>query len=81
MIIYRWDFAIALVTGKIQGVRAGDQFLNELREPSRGENDSRMMKLLLPGMADKKTESLLLAIPDLRLQAAFALGSPAFQLQ
>jgi uncharacterized protein (DUF1800 family) len=81
VMIYRWDFAIALVTGKIQGVRAGDQFVNELRERPRSGKDSGMMKLLLPGIADKKTESLLLAIPDLRLQAAFALGSPAFQLQ
>ena len=81
VMIYRWNFAIALVTGKIPDARAGDEFMDEMLKPAPANRSRAIMKLLLPGVVDKQTEKLIAFTPDVRAQVAYALGSPAFQQQ
>ncbi len=81
VMIYRWNFAIALVAGRIPEIQAGDEFLRDLMKPSPASRSPAIVKLLLPGVADKQTEALIASAPDVRVQTAYALGSPAFQQQ
>lgn len=81
VMIYRWNFAIALVTGKIPDARAGDDFMAQMLKPAAANRSRAIMKLLLPGVVDKQTEKLIAFSPDVRAQVAYALGSPAFQQQ
>jgi uncharacterized protein (DUF1800 family) len=81
VMIYRWNFAIALVTGKIAGVEIGERFIEQMKQPQPIERARAIMKLLLPGVRDRNLEELIASTPNVRAQLAYALGSPAFQQQ
>lgn len=81
VMIYRWNFAIALVTGKVADVEIGEGFVEQMTQPQPADRARTIMKLLLPGVNDRNLQSLLASTANVRAQLAYALGSPAFQQQ
>jgi uncharacterized protein (DUF1800 family) len=81
VMVYRWNFAIALVTGKLAGVSGGSDFVEPVLNTPPTGRPRKVMELLLPGLIDRKLEHLLTFTADPRALVAFALGSPNFQQQ
>ncbi len=81
VMIYRWNFAIALVNGKVADVAIGERFVAQMNQPQPADRARAIMKLLLPGVNDRNLEELMASTHNVRLQLAYALGSPAFQQQ
>jgi uncharacterized protein (DUF1800 family) len=82
VMVYRWNFAIQLVTDKFDGAKIGSAFADEVLRPAMTARTRKVMYMTMPGVTDARTEKLLLAYTyDLRAMVAFALGSPSFQQQ
>jgi hypothetical protein len=81
VMVYRWNFAIALVTGKLAGVSGGADFVEPVLNAPPAARPRKVMELLLPGLIDRKLEHLLTFTADPRALVAYALGSPSFQQQ
>jgi uncharacterized protein (DUF1800 family) len=81
VMVYRWNFAIALVTGKMAGVSGGSDFVDPVIDAPPQARPRKVMELLVPGLIDRKLEQLLTFTPDPRAMVAYALGSPSFQQQ
>jgi uncharacterized protein (DUF1800 family) len=81
VMVYRWNFAIQLLTGKIRGVQVPLAFYQPLLKLSRVERMARVKDLFLPGLNEYKTDRTLGQAPDVPSLIALALGSPSFQQQ
>jgi uncharacterized protein (DUF1800 family) len=81
VMVYRWNVSIQLVTGKLDGVSGGAEFVEPILQAPAADRPRKVMELLLPGLADRKFERLLSFTNDPRALTAYALGSPAFQQQ
>jgi len=81
VMVYRWNFSIELVTGKVKGVSGGMEFVEPILKAPADSRPRKVMEMLLPGVTDPKLEKLLTFTPDPRAITAFALGSPSFQQQ
>jgi hypothetical protein len=69
------------VSNRIEGVSGGEQFAQPILDSPTDERFRLVMKLLLPGVKDRKLESTLAFTTDPRALTAYVLGSPAFQQQ
>lgn len=81
VMVYRWNFAIQLVSGKLAGVSGGAEFVDPVLNALPEARPHKVMELLLPGLIDRKFEHLLTFTADPRALTAYALGSPSFQQQ
>jgi uncharacterized protein (DUF1800 family) len=81
IMVYRWNFAIQLVTDKIKGVRAGPAFVDVVLKPTQAARTNRIMETILPGVRDTETGWFVARTGDVREMVALALGSPTFQQQ
>jgi uncharacterized protein (DUF1800 family) len=81
VMVYRWNVAIALVSGKLDGVSGGPEFVEPVLQAPPQERPQKVIELLLPGLGDRKFERLLTFTADPRVLTAYALGSPSFQQQ
>ncbi len=81
IMVYRWNFAIALVTGKIKGVEVGQKFVEDIVKTPLASRPRRILELALPGASDPKVLALSSRTTDTRSMLAWALGSPSFQQQ
>lgn len=81
IMVYRWNFAIALVTEKVQGVRIGQDFIAQVGKTPPAFRAQKIMQMVLPGMSDTKTFSMAARTNDPRAMVAWALGSASFQQQ
>jgi uncharacterized protein (DUF1800 family) len=81
VMVYRWNVAIQLVTGKLDGVSGGPEFVEPILQAAPDDRPRKVIELLLPGLADRKFERLLSFTADPRVMTAYALGSPNFQQQ
>jgi uncharacterized protein (DUF1800 family) len=81
VMVYRWNVAIQLVSGKLDGVSGGEAFVEPVLQAPPGQRPRKIIELLLPGVADRKFERFLTFTADPRVLTAYALGSPSFQQQ
>ncbi|MCC7475204.1 MAG: DUF1800 domain-containing protein [Pirellulales bacterium] len=81
VMVYRWNFSIQMVSGRLEGVSGGEHFVQPVLDSPANQRARMVMKLLLPGVRDRKLEEALLFTNDPRILTAYVLGSPAFQQQ
>jgi uncharacterized protein (DUF1800 family) len=81
IMVYRWNFAIELVTDKVKGVAIGTSFAEEVLKSPPASRARKVMDLVLPGVSDTRTLWLSSQTTDARAMVAWALGSPSFQQQ
>jgi uncharacterized protein (DUF1800 family) len=81
VMVYRWNFAIALVQGKIEGVKVGEDFARQVLKPQQRARTKQVMAHVLPGVTDAAAQRLLLQTTDIRAMVALALGSQSYQQQ
>lgn len=81
IMVYRWNFAIALVTGQLKGVRIGTGFVEDVMKTPPAGRPKKVMEICLPGMTDTKALALASQTSDPRAMVAWALGSATFQQQ
>jgi hypothetical protein len=73
--------AIQLVQEKVQGVKIGREFAEQVLQPKLSDRVKKTMQMILPGVTDLATEKLISRTSDIRAMAALAIGSPAYQQQ
>lgn len=81
VMVYRWNFAIELVLGKVDGIKVGDEFTEQVLKAEQATRTKKIMEIVLPGVTDSATKRLILQTGDIREMVALALGSPAYQQQ
>jgi uncharacterized protein (DUF1800 family) len=81
VMVYRWNVSIQLVSGKLDGIAGGPEFVEPVLQAPPQDRPGKVIELLLPGLADRKFERLLTFTADPRVLTAYALGSPSFQQQ
>ncbi len=81
VMVYRWNFAIQLVTDKMKGVKVGPEFAELVQKQKQGAQPKKVMEMFLPGVIDPTTEKLVASTTDIRAMVALALGSPGYQQQ
>jgi uncharacterized protein (DUF1800 family) len=81
VMIYRWNFAIQLVQGKVPGMQVGEAFSKEVLTSSQAKSAKQVLAVILPGVNDPATERLVSEATDIRAMVALALGSPGYQQQ
>jgi uncharacterized protein (DUF1800 family) len=79
VMVYRWNFALALVQDKQKGAQVDPSFTEEILKPTQAGRTRKVMQLILPGVHDPATERLLVNTADIRGLVALALGAPGFQ--
>ena len=81
VMVYRWNVAIALVLGKLEGVKVGNEFTEEVFQATQETRTKKILEHVLPAVSDSATKKLLLDTGDIREMVALALGSAAYQQQ
>lgn len=81
VMVYRWNVSIALVLGKLEGVKVGNEFTEEVLQATQETRTKKILEHVLPAVSDTATKKLLLDTGDIREMVALALGSAAFQQQ
>lgn len=82
VMVYRWNFAIQLVTEKMPGVKIGSGFADKILKASSQSGRARaVIEQVMPFAYDSRTERLVSQSGDVRTMVALALGSPSFQQQ
>ena len=79
IMVYRWNLAIEIVQGKLDGVKIGPAFEKQMLKKSNLARTKQAMLMVLPGVNDAATEKLISQSGDLQVMVALALGSPGFQ--
>jgi uncharacterized protein (DUF1800 family) len=79
VMLYRWNFAIELVTDKAPGVAVGPAFAERVLKAAPADRPRRVAEAILPGESDARTRQMMAATADVRAVVAYALGSPSFQ--
>ncbi len=81
VLVHRWDFALRLVSGRVEGVRMSPLVLESLGPLPSGARLEAIQKLALPdGLGEREREALAKAQSAPYL-LGLVLGSPAFQQQ
>lgn len=81
VMVYRWNFAIELVLGKVEGVTIGEQFSEQVLKAEQATRTKNVMDIVLPGVSDPATKKVVFRTGDIREMVALAIGSPAYQQQ
>lgn len=81
VMVYRWNVAIALVLGNLDGVKVGNEFTEEVLQATQETRTKKILEHVLPAVSDTATKKLLLDTGDIREMVALALGSAAYQQQ
>jgi uncharacterized protein (DUF1800 family) len=81
VMIYRWNFTIALVTDKLAGVKVGKEFADTVLQATQADRTRKVMETCLPGVNDVQTRQFVSQTPDIRAMVALALGSASYQQQ
>ncbi len=81
IMVYRWNFALSLVSNKLAGVKVGDGFVQEVAKTPANLRAKKVMDICLPGVVDAKTSFLISKTTDPQAMVAWALGSASFQQQ
>lgn len=81
IMVYRWNFAIRLLTGKIKGVTLPEATLAKYQAQAPYERARKVMDAYLPGVSDPPLQQKIARVGDARAMIAFALGSANFQQQ
>jgi hypothetical protein len=81
VMVYRWNFALKLVGGKLNGVKVPAAFFEPLARAPAAQRPRAAAGLVLRGRPDPALEPTLARTPDPHVLVALALGSPNFQQQ
>ncbi len=81
ILVYRWNFAIMLNAGKVNGIKVPASFYEPLVRMPLNERARRVLDLVVPGLPDYSFETTLRRSVDPQAMIALALGSPIFQQQ
>lgn len=81
VLVHRWDFALRLGKGKLEGVRIPDPFFQELNDLAPPQRKERILELLATGALNENTDKVLSRTTYSRRLLGLALGSPVFQQQ
>ncbi len=81
VLVHRWDFALKLSGGQLDGVEIPESFFESLDPLPRDERRAAMIKRIFPDGIDDATKAALGKAWSLRRLLGLLLGSPSFQVQ
>jgi len=81
VLLYRWDFALRLTAGHVNGIRVGKTFRDDYLRRSSENAAQRLADSLIGLPLSDETEAAIAHTRDPKRIAALLLGSPEFQQQ